>query len=235
MASKTMPITVPAFLPPSSSDGAEFAAVGRLLRTLNAATASADTSKRRSRSATEREIAGILDRMRIATASPHVVTDTISATVFAFPPAEYFATSSGNTSDPEKLSKSPESEEIKDEFWLKEYAESHRKRPGSSAVRRLDKRLLVLQRHNARRKSSAAAIHRRKHRGHSSNSLSSNSDRGEHRRNPPGSASSLSRESRIFRGRCRKAFPLREFSLLPANSHRCRRPEIHQGARQQGG
>lgn len=42
-------------------------------------------------------------------------------------------------------------------FWLKEYAESHRKRPGSSAARRLDKRLLVKQRQNARGKSSAAA------------------------------------------------------------------------------
>lgn len=42
-------------------------------------------------------------------------------------------------------------------FWLKKYAESDRKRPGSSAAHRLDKRLLVKQRQNARRTSSAAA------------------------------------------------------------------------------
>lgn len=113
-------------------------------------------------------------------------------------------------------------------FWLKEYAESHRKRPGSSAARRLDKRLLVKQRQNARRKSSAAATEDSTE--DILQSLASNSEQGEHRRSPPGSAFSLSRESRIFRSRRRKAFHMRAFSLLPANSHRCRRPGIRQGA-----
>lgn len=158
MASKTMAITVPASLPPSSSDGSLFSAIGRLLRTLNAATASNDTSMRRSHSAIELEIAEILDGMSFGTASPHVVADTISATAVALPPAELnFAASSGNISDTEELSKAPESDESEDEFWLKAYAESHRKRPGSSAARRLEKRLLVLEQHSASRKRLAAA------------------------------------------------------------------------------
>lgn len=84
------------------------------------------------------------------------------------------------------------------------------------------------QRQNARRKSSAAATEESTE--DILQPLSSNSEQGEHRRSPPGSAFSLSRESRIFRSRRRKAFHMRAFSLLPANSHRCRRPGIRQGA-----
>lgn len=155
MASNTMAITVPTSLPSLSSDGDRLAAVGSLLCILNVSTPRTDTSMKRSQSAIELEVVEILANMRFTTVRPTVVAHTASTTAVALPSAEFtFAALSGNTSDTEKLPKGPESEESDDEYWLKEYAKSHRKRPGSSAARRLEKRLLVLQQVSTRGRSS---------------------------------------------------------------------------------
>lgn len=86
------------------------------------------------------------------------MADTVSTTAVALSSAEFaFAPLSGNTSDTDKLPKGPESEDSDDEYWLKEYAKRHRKRLGSSAARRLEKRLVVLKQVSAQRRNSPGA------------------------------------------------------------------------------
>lgn len=158
MASNIRATTVPDSLPSLSSDDATLAAIGHLLRTLNAPTASIDTSMKRSQSAIEFEPVEIPSKMHVTNVLPPFVADTVSTTAVAPSPAEFtFAPLPGNTSDTEKLPKGPESEDSDDEYWLKEYAKRHRKRPGSSAARRLEKRLLVLKQVSAQRRNSAGA------------------------------------------------------------------------------
>lgn len=153
-----MTTTVPDSLPSLSSDGAKLAAIGHLLCTLSAPTASIDTSMMRSQSAIELEPVETPSKMRVTNVLPLVGADTVSTTAVAPSPTEFtFATLSGNTSDTEKLPKGPESDDSDDEYWLKEYAKRHRKRPGSSAALRLEKRLLVLKEVSARRRNSAGA------------------------------------------------------------------------------
>lgn len=151
-----MAITVPASPPSLSSDGVSLAAIRSLLRILNVSTASTGTSMGRSRSAIE--VVEIPAKIPLTTVWSPVVADSVSATTVALPPVELtLAASSRNTSDTENTSKGPESVKNDDEYWLREYAKRHRKRPGSSAARRLERRLLVLQQISAKGKSSAAA------------------------------------------------------------------------------
>lgn len=158
MASNNIAISDPASLPSLSSDGARLAAIGRLLRILNGSTPYTDTSIKGIQPAIELEAVETPAKMRLTNVWPRVVADTVSTTAVALSHAEAtFTPLSGNTSDTEKLPKGSDSEDSDDEFWLKEYAKKHRKRPGSSAARQLEKRLLLLRQFNARRKSSPGA------------------------------------------------------------------------------
>lgn len=159
MASNIMATTVPASLRPLSSDGVTLAAIGRLLRSLNVPAASTDTSMKRSQSAIELEPVEMPSKMRVTNVLPPVVADTVSTSTIAPSTAEFtLAPLPGINLDTEKYPKDPESEDSDEEFWLKEYAKKHRKKPGSPAALQLEKRLLVLKQVNAQRRNSATAV-----------------------------------------------------------------------------
>lgn len=154
-----MTTTVPASLRPLSSDGVRLAAIGRLLRSLNVPAASTDTSMKRSQSAIELQPVEMPSKMRVTNVLPPVVADTVSTSTIAPSTAEFtLAPLPGNNSDTEKHPKDPESEDSDEEFWLKEYAKRHRKKPGSPAALQLERRLLVLKQVNAQRRNSATAV-----------------------------------------------------------------------------